>query len=478
MLTELAGISLLLAVIAIIVRILLRSHRTPSSRVAWITIVIALPLLGIAAYLLLGEVNLGRRRIEQLQKNKQILPPPSTVSAPYSETSASAEQDRFAQLFKLGQSISGFQAEDGNRAQLMTDSNSAIDAMVADIDKARESVHLSFYIWLSDRNGSKVIDAVKRAASRGVSCRALADGLGSRSLIKSKHWKDMQKSGAQVAVALPVSNPLLSPLLGRIDLRNHRKIAVIDNAISYCGSQNCADPEFLPKARYAPWVDILLRFTGPVVTQNQYLFVTDWMLATEENLSHMLLPANDKVAGFTAQVVGTGPNYRFSAMPELLVGLLTTARQQLTISTPYYVPNESMQDALCATAYRGVNTTLILPARNDSRFVAAASKSCYADLLTAGVRIMEFEGGLLHAKTLTMDGQITLVGSTNLDRRSFEINFENNILLRDSAITAAVLQRQEEYITASREVTLAQLESWSLGSRLLNNSLAMLAPVL
>jgi cardiolipin synthase len=147
---------------------------------------------------------------------------------------------------------------------------------VADIDAAKDHVHLMFDIWLPDNNGCKVVEALKRAAARGITCRAMADGLGSRTMIKSKHWRDMREAGVRLGIALPIGNPLLRPLKGRIDLRNHRKIVVVDNLITYCGSQNCADPEFRIKAKYAPWVDAMMRFEGPIARQNQYLFVADW----------------------------------------------------------------------------------------------------------------------------------------------------------------------------------------------------------
>jgi cardiolipin synthase len=336
-----------------------------------------------------------------------------------------------------------------------------------------------FYIWLTDHNGCKVIEALKRAAARGVTCRAMADDLGSRSMIGSKHWRAMREAGVLLAVALPVGNPLLRLLIGRIDLRNHRKIIVIDNQITYCGSQNCADPEFRVKAKYAPWVDAMIRFEGPIARQNQYLFTSDWMAETDEDISALLRePISESETGFPAQVIGTGPTVRYSAMPEMFETLIYAARRELVITTPYYVPDESMQTALCASAYRGVETTIIFPARNDSWIVGAASRSYYSDLLSAGVRIFEYEGGLLHTKSLTIDGEITLIGSANMDRRSFELNFENNILLYDQALTGELRQRQDSYIANSRIVSAEMVESWSWHHRLCNNAIAMFGPVL
>jgi cardiolipin synthase len=289
----------------------------------------------------------------------------------------------------------------------------------------------------------------------------------------------MRDAGVHLAVALSIGNPLLRALIGRIDLRNHRKIVVIDGRITYCGSQNCADPEFRIKARYAPWVDIMVRFEGPVAAQNQLLFASDWMTCTQEDLQGVLTqPVPVPEPGFPAQVVGTGPTMRYSAMPEMFESLMASARHELVITTPYYVPDESMQNALCTSAYRGVDTTVVFPARNDSWIVAAASKSYYEDLLRAGVKIYEYEGGLLHAKTLTVDGEVTLIGSANLDRRSFDLNYENNILFYDSALTSEVRRRQQDYIERSQPVLAADVATWSLQRRLWNNTIGMLGPLL
>ena len=254
---------------------------------------------------------------------------------------------------------------------------------------------------------------------------------------------------------------------------------MVDNAITYCGSQNCADPEFRVKAKYAPWVDAMMRFEGPIVRQNQHLFASDWMEQVDDNIDDLLhepLPPGEK--GFTAQVIGTGPTERSSAMPEVFESLMYAAREELFITTPYYVPNESMQGALCASARRGVKTTIIFPAKNDSFIVGGASRSYYEELLEAGVQIHEYEGGLLHTKSLTLDGKVTLIGSANMDRRSFELNYENNILLCDPDVTATMMERQNAYLEQSNQVTEEMVAEWPLHLRFWNNALAMVGPVL
>ncbi len=467
------GLALLEALV--IGRVLLRPHRDPASRVAWILLIAGAPILGMLAYVFVGETSIGRRRAARLREIEQSLPP-------YTESADSVQPaipERYVPLFDVGKSISGLDPVGGNSARLLEDSNASIDAIVSDIDAAKEHVHLLFYIWLPDNNGCKVAGALKRAAARGVVCRAMVDGLGSRDLIRSGHWKTMKEAGVRVAIALRVTNPLRPLLKGRIDLRNHRKIVVIDGHITYCGSQNCADPEFRVKAKFAPWVDAVMRFEGPLARQNQRLFVTDWMESTDEDIRDLLRdPVAARKPGIPAQAFGTGPTVRFSAMPEMFQSLLFAARRRVVVSTPYYVPNEALQQAFCAAATRGVDTTIILPARNDSWVVGAASRSYYADLLKAGIKIYEYVGGLLHTKSLTVDGEVTLIGSANMDRRSFDLNYENNILFCDAHLTGALEARQRIYLASSKAVTLDQVESWTLRRRLWNNAIAMLGPVL
>jgi len=459
----------------VIGRVLLRPHRDPASRVAWILLIAGAPILGMLAYVFVGETSIGRRRAARLREIEQSLPPQMGSA----DSVRPAIPERYASLFDVGKSISSLDPVGGNSARLLEDSNASIDAIVSDIDAAKENVHLLFYIWLPDNNGRRVVGALKRAAARGIVCRAMVDGLGSRDLIRSAHWKAMKEAGVHAAIALRVANPLRPILRGRIDLRNHRKIVVVDGRITYCGSQNCADPEFRVKAKFAPWVDAVMRFEGPVARQNQRLFVADWMASTDEDIRYLLRdPVAARTSGIPAQAFGTGPTVRFSAMPEMFQSLLFAARRRVVVSTPYYVPNEALQQAFCATASRGVDTTIILPARNDSWVVGAASRSYYADLLKAGIKIQEYVGGLLHTKSVTVDGEVTLIGSANMDRRSFDLNYENNILFCDARLTGEVEARQQTYLASSKAVTLDQVESWSLWRRLWNNAIAMLGPVL
>ncbi|NLC09249.1 MAG: cardiolipin synthase [Gammaproteobacteria bacterium] len=467
-----------LLVLVFTVRILLRDDLSPPGRLAWFIVLNVLPYFGSVTYFLFGEIDIGKRtNARYIEVFTEIKAKAAQFMGEPTNTGELIERI-YQPAFHYASSINGFYPLGANAAQLMTDSEHTLAQMVADIDAATDHVHVLFYIWLTDHAGTQLAQALIRAAQRGVTCRAMADGLGSRALIKSELWQGMKESGVQVAVALPFKNLVHTLLTSRLDLRNHRKITVIDSRITYCGSQNAADPEFLVKEKYGPWIDIMLRLEGPVVAQNQLLFASDWMHSTGESIEVITLKAEPVEGGFPAHVMGVGPTERRGATPQLFSNLFACAEHSLTLTTPYFVPDATVLDALCAAAYRGVEVTLIYPKVNDSWIVAAASRSYYHRLLDAGCVIYEHREGLLHSKTLTVDSKVSLIGSSNLDLRSFGLNFENNILLQDETITRAITERQQHYIDQSDEVTLSEVLAWRYYQRIWHNVIATIGPVL
>ncbi|WP_166416048.1 cardiolipin synthase [Cochlodiniinecator piscidefendens] len=458
-----------------VIRAITREGREPASRIAWVVVILVLPIVGMLLYYLFGEVNIGQKTVRRMKENIARLPShPAVVS----ELSPSVIPQVLRPVFDRIAVVNEFQALAGNSAELMADSDSAIDRMVADIDAATEHVHLLFYIWLTDENGLKVLEAVKRAAARGVTCRCLIDGLGSRKMARSDHWRDLAASGAKTAITFDLTFLLWHMIFSRADVRNHRKIAVIDFETTYCGSQNCADPAFLPKAKFAPWVDVVARVQGPIAWQMQWIFASDWMTHAEEDISDLMQEMPKAKGDMIAITSGTGPTQGVQAVPDMFQMLLTSAFEELVVTTPYYVPNEALHQQLCSTARRGVAVTMIFPARNDSGIVGRASRSYYLSLLEAGVRIFEYKPGLLHAKTMVADRRSAIFGSANMDRRSFDINYENNMFVMDELFVGAMRQRQETYLQDSNEVTLHDVQGWSLGKRLSNNLVAMMGPLL
>lgn len=471
----------------VIARAITRPNRVPASRIAWVAIITFLPLLGVIAYLMLGETSIGRVRIKRLRDVEARMPLPADAGA-----AANAVTQQLKPLFDLGHSINGFRPVAGNRIVLLgdpsatpdtpkLDSNAAIDALVADIEQSREHVHIGFYIWLDDHNGGRVTDAVCAAAQRGMQCRVMVDALGSRAFVGSPRWTQLRDAGVRVHAMLDDVPRLGHLAVGRVDLRNHRKVAVIDNRIAFCGSQNCADPEFRVKPEFAPWIDLFLRCEGPVVRQAQYLFLSAWISETGEALEAMITASPEPEQfehGVLAQMFGTGPTTRHNAMSDMFVAAMYAAREELLVTTPYFVPDEALLRALCAAPRRGVKTTIVFPARNDSMLVGNSCRSTWLDLLACGVNVLEYPLGILHTKSMTIDGDIALVGSANMDRRSLELNYENNLLIADRAVVQSIRTRQLGYMSVCHPVEIETVQAWPYRQRLLQNAIGMMAPVL
>lgn len=461
--------------LGLIARVLIRPRLDPSVRLAWIMVIEAVPLVGVIAYILFGEVRMNQAEVQRMADVRDRL------TGMYVPNSAVlAEAPRYAgPVVAANAAVGGMSALRGNRIHLLEEGDEAMDRLVDEIDRARDHVHILFYIWLPDHSGEKIADAVARAAARGVACRVIADALGSRGLVRSALWGRMQEAGAECVTAFPWGLPFISMLFRRLDLRNHRKILVVDNRIAFTGSRNCADMAFAIKPRFAPWIDILFTVEGPAVRQLQAVFLSDWMSYTGRDLGGMMQPvAQVAEPGEIAQVIATGPDRRDGSISDCLSGMMHAARDRVIITTPYYVPDVALDNAIRAAARRGVEVTMIMPARNDSLVVGATSQGFYYELLAAGVRIMLFQPGLLHAKIMTVDGHMAMVGSANLDRRSFELNYEVNMTIFDREFVAELDARQQTYVDRAREITLDEVRGWSLLRRMRNNLLALASPLL
>ncbi|MEE2860574.1 MAG: cardiolipin synthase [Pseudomonadota bacterium] len=461
--------------LAVIVRVLLRPRTEPSVRLVWVMVVQAVPVVGVLAYLLFGEVRMNRAEVQRMADVRDRLtglrnPSPATWPPVPDDTRA---------VTAANAAVGGMPPVSGNRIRLLPESDAAIDLMVEAIDAAKDHVHVVFYIWLTDVSGIKLAEAIIRAEARGVQCRVIVDALGSRAFVRSEIWDRMQQGGAECVTAFPWGLPFVSILFQRLDLRNHRKIVVIDNRIAFTGSRNGSDMAFAIKPRFAPWVDLLVSVEGPAVRQLQAVFLGDWMSYTGRDLGHMLQPVQPVAdPGSIAQVIATGPDRRAGTVSDCLSGMLHAARDRVVITTPYYVPDTALDAAIRAAARRGVHVTMLLPARNDSLIVGATSQGFYYGLLAAGVRLMLFEDGLLHSKIMTVDGQMAMIGSANLDRRSFELNYEVNMAIIDREVVAELDARQKTYAARAQPVTLDEVKGWSAFRRMRNNLLALASPLL
>ena len=464
--------------------VLVRKGRDPSAASAWLVLVLAVPILGAVIYLLVGETRFSRGRIRRHARILEALRRPEFRLA---TERASAHPDlplTAGQIASLAEQVSDSPARGGHHVEIYGDTDHTVAALLAAIEGAREHCHLLFYIWLDDGTGRRIAAALEQAAGRGVACRVLVDALGSKGFLRSATCRHLRQAGVEVVAALPTS--LFRLLFSRLDLRNHRKIMVVDGRIGFTGSQNIADAAFAPKASYAPWVDCMVRLEGPAVRDLQLLFVEDWLLdcpsgwkALEETFTPILKIVPPAFAdGVPAQVIGTGPNFQNEATSQIVQALIQVAREELVLTTPYFVPDQATLRNLVVAARRGVRVKLVLPARNDSRLVALASRGLYGPLLDAGVSIDLYQRGLLHAKTITVDRELAVIMSANLDRRSYELNFECGALIYDSDVASRLRFLQEDYLRDSTPVNMSHWQRRPIRSRLAEGAAAVLSPLL
>jgi cardiolipin synthase len=485
--------------IGLSVRVILRRLPVGVS-LAWLMVILILPFVGAVLYLTLGEYRLGRRRARRAAAYREACrtergdgPPEEGGPVPSSgrtQSGGTAQKDAFdpttlgteaAELARLAQSTLGAPVLPDNRLQLLENAEAAFPALIADIDQSRSSCQLEFYIWSPGGRADEVGAALIRAAKRGVPCHVLVDAIGSQAFLRSDLARDLRQAGVRIAAALRPD--LLSLLLVRPDLRLHRKIAVFDGGVGYTGSLNLADPRlFKQDAGVGQWVDALARVQGPAVDGLADTFREDWALETGETLKPLRPDSAarpDATAGKAAvQVLPTGPDARVEAIEQVVLMAIYAARREVVLTTPYFVPSESLLYALLSAAARGVEVTLIVPAKVDSRMVHFASRAFQTDLLTAGVRVALFRGGLLHTKSITVDGQFSLFGSLNLDPRSLRLDFEITLAVYDADFTSDLRRLQQHYIDGSALLDLATCRARSVLERLAEDSTRLVGPLL
>jgi cardiolipin synthase len=320
-----------------------------------------------------------------------------------------------------------------------------------------------------------------RAAGRGVACRVLVDDIGGRVFTADDSAKRLAAAGVKAISTLQVG--FFRGLFERLDLRNHRKIAVIDGVVGYTGSQNIADPAVLKKTEaVGEWIDAMVRITGPAVEALQVTMLADWEFETFEGIEHVAdkfdLKRNERTGTATVQVVPSGPGLALSTIHELILTAIYGAQRELVLTTPYFVPDDAMRLALLSAAARGVQVTLVVPRRADSHLVRLAGEAYYEELLEAGVKIARFGRGVLHTKAITIDGEIAMFGSVNLDMRSFHLNFEISLLVYDETFAQQLRALQQQYTDESRLLVLTRWRKRPLPLRFAQQCAQLLSPLL
>jgi cardiolipin synthase len=448
-------------------------RRTPAAAKGWLLLIFFEPWIGLLLYLLIGRARLPRWQREQFAKLPQAMAGVVGRLANHPNVFHPDVGSAQSQAVALAKNLGGSPILGGNAVELLADYDGTIARLAADIDRAENHVHLLFYIFADDQATAPVIAALGRAAKRGIPCRVLADAIGSRSGLRTLRPR-LTGLGVAVHEMLPVS--LLPWRKARVDLRNHRKIAVIDGRVGYTGSQNLVAAKFTEGLAYE---DLMARVTGPVVLELQYVFAADWFVETNEVLdSETQFPSPEIAGGVPAQALASGPAFPTQNNQRLFVALVHGARKRVVLTTPYFIPDEPLLQAMQTAAVRGVEVHLVVSEKGDHPIVSLAQESYYEELLEAGVRIHLYGRNFLHAKHLSVNESVAVIGSSNLDIRSFALNAEVILMLYDSEVTARLATEQERYFASSRLLTLATWQQRSFSRKFAQNLARLLSPLL
>ncbi|MBW0000254.1 MAG: cardiolipin synthase [Verrucomicrobia bacterium] len=423
-----------------------QKRSTAASR-TWLLLIFLLPWPGLFLYALFGRIRLPKHRLAQQQRASRMI---RLAQAQVARSLLAAPDlpPNLLPVADLATRLGDFEPFGGNSVELLPEYQGSIDRLIADVEAARHHVHLLSYIFEPDATGSQVAAALIKAAKRGVTCRVLLDAVGSRRALRRLAPR-LRAAGVEVHAALPVG--FFRRNAARFDLRNHRKLAVVDGRIGYAGSQNIADPAFV---KNYPNEELVVRLTGPVVAQLQSVFLADHYFETGARIPEKeLFPALTGKGTSTAHVVPSGPGYARENAEELIIALLYAARERVVITTPYFVPDDVFLQALRSAALRGVDVHLVLSLHANQTFTQFAQRAYYGAVIDAGVKIHLYRPHFLHAKHLTVDNAVALVGSTNIDIRSFALNAEIMLVIYDPEVVASLRTLQEKYFADSDVLT-------------------------
>jgi cardiolipin synthase len=457
---------LLAWVIFVIALFVVPRNRKPGEATAWLMLIFLLPFVGFIVYLVFGSPKLSRQRrarqhsmSETIQERVAAVQQRPDLGALVSPPIAA----RYRPFVALSEKLGGMPAFAGNTVELLTDYSAAVARIVEEIDGARWYVHVEYFMFADDTIGGPVIDALIRAQERGVTCRVLIDHLGDMQFIKPV-LKRLRAGNVQVQEMLPVR--VFDNEWSRFDLRNHRKIVVVDGKIGFTGSQNLIENHYHKSSNIKQglyYIELVARVTGPIVGQLEAAFRTDWYSETNVLLSGTdgpeRMPTPAATGEALCQVLPSGPGFDDDNNLSLFVALFHAAQNKIVIANPYFVPDDAMMLAITSAAMRGVDVTLIVSAIGDQFMVYHAQRSFYEELLRAGVKIYRYQSPvLLHAKHLTIDDDIAVVGSSNMDLRSFQLDLEVTLICYDTGVAA---EMQKVFADYQRHSTRLNAREWA-----------------
>ncbi|WP_440857788.1 cardiolipin synthase [Staphylococcus shinii] len=461
--------------------IIFMERRSAGSVWAWLLVLVLIPILGFIIYLFIGR-QIQRDHIFSLDEDDKI-----GIEMIVSEQLEALKNDNFSkgnhQIVKFKDMVqmllynnAAFLTTD-NEIKTFTDGKKKFDSLLKDIEEATDYIHIQYYIFRNDSLGKLILNALERKLEQGIEVKMLYDDMGSRGL-SLKDFKSFRKNGGQVEAFFPSKLPLINL---RMNNRNHRKIVIIDGHIGYVGGFNVGEEYLGKKKKFGYWRDTHLRIVGDAVNALQLRFMLDWnSQATRDNLKYAdrYFPDVDSGGTIGVQIASSGPDETWEQIKYGYLKMIASAKQSIHIQSPYFIPDQSFLDAIKIAALGGVDVSIMIPNKPDHPFVYWATYNNVASLLDAGVNIFHYNNGFLHSKTLVIDDEVASVGTTNMDHRSFTLNFEINAFIYDTHIAKELRLAFEKDLEVSYRLTKEIYQQRNLWIKFKEGISRLLSPIL
>lgn len=428
---------------------MLVENRNPVKSIAWILVLIFLPVVGFLFYILVGRKFRKRHMISK----RSLLINKKNNTSDLTELPNLNLSDTQRSIATLAYRNSDAPLHENSKIEIFTDANELYSSIIEDLRKAKHHIHMEYYIFLADKIGSAVMDVLKEKAKEGVVVRVIIDDVGSWQL-KKKKIKELRNAGIDVQSFLEVGLPYIN---SRVNYRNHRKIIVIDGVVGYTGGFNIAD-RYVKGLSWGPWRDTHIKIEGSAVLGLQKNFLTDWFFVKRELVEDVTYyPAQERKGNCLSQIIISGPDMTWESIMQVFAKAFMEAKERIYIETPYFLPPESLITALQTAALCGVDVRLILPMKSDARITLYSTFSYLDQMLKAGIKVYLYQKGFIHSKIVVTD-DIAIIGSANMDFRSFEQNFELSVIMYDAEIAKKMVEIYENDLRSSEEI---KKEEWT-----------------